>query len=260
MVNASMAKRILGGVLAVAGALVALQPAEAAPARVRFTPVYGTPFGDLEWFGEAVIDDGNCSSPGQVSNLFGGCAGQFSFTSATVYFADKDAPTIALGQIDFTGGQVISVDRVSAAPPDWREVISTPFNPELGPADVTQALYNGKQAYFSLVFIGGYAQLYWFQNDPGDPLLDPLVFPYVEFASAPYYLLCYRKGDHKVGGFFGIEKNRCGISDNVGGESGALTFSAATPSEVPEPGTLALVLAAGFGAAGLGLRRRRARV
>jgi hypothetical protein len=258
MFKASMAKHLVCGVLAVAGALAALPPAEAAPARVRFTPEYGAPFPNLEWYGEAVINDGTCNTAGQVSNLFGGCAGQFSFESATVYFADKSAKTTPLGRIDFTGGQVISVDRDSPAPPEWREVISTPFNPELGPEGVEQAYYNGQQAYFSLMFIGGYAQLYWFQKDPGDPLLDPLAFPYVNFAAAPYFLLCYREGDNRVGGFL-IPKNRCGISDNVGGESGALTFTAARPAEIPEPGTLALVLAAGLGAAGLGLRRRRAR-
>lgn len=256
MVKASMTKHLLCGVLAVAGALAALQLAEAAPARVRFTPPYGTPFPNLEWYGEAVVNDGTCDTPGQVSNLIGGCAGEFSFESATVYFADKSAPKVPLGHIDFTGGQVISVDRESPAPPDWREVVSTPFNPELGPVGVTQALYEGKPAYFSLVFIGGYAQLYWFQNDPGDPLLDPLDFPYIDLASAPYYLLCYREGDNRVGGFWGIERNRCGISDNVEGNSGALAFEdAAPPDEVPEPGTLALVLVAGVWFIGAGLRR-----
>lgn len=251
----STTKMLLCGALATAGAFASLGSAEAAPARMRFTPVYGNPFPDLEWYGEAVVEDGSCAASGSVSNLSGGCAGQFSFSSATVYFADKDAPTTALGHIDFTGGQVISVDRVSPAATDWREVISTPFNPELGPADVSQALYNGQQAYFSLVFIGGYAQLYWFKNDPGDPLLNPRQFPYVDLESAPYYLLCFRVGDHQVGGYFGIDKNRCGISDNVGGEGGALQFSAVSPAQVPAPGTLALVLAAGLGAAGLGWRR-----
>jgi len=252
MIKATFTRTLVCGALALAGVLASLQPAEAAPVRVRFTPPYGDPFPNLEWFGEAVIDDGSCVGTGAVSNLFGACAGQFSITSATVYFADKSTPTVTLGHIDFTGGQVISVDRNSPAPPDWREIISTPFNPELGPADVSQALYNGAQAYFSLVFIGGYAQLYWFQNDPGDPLLNPLAWPYVDFSSAPYYLLCYREGDNRVGGFL-IPTNRCGISDNVGGDTGALRFTAAA---VPEPGTLALVLGAGLGVAGLGLRRR----
>jgi len=259
MAWASAMKTLLCGALAAAGIGALLQPAEAAPVRVRFTPNYGVPFPELEWYGEAVIDDGSCTSTGTVSNLFGGCAGQFSITSATVYFADKDAPTAALGQIDFTGGQVIAVDRDSPAPPDWREIISTPFNPAqvtalVAPDPSLPWLYHSAEPYFSLVFIGGYAQLYWFQKDPGDPLLDPLNFPYVNFASTPYYLLCYQEGDNRVGGFLGIDRNRCGISDNVGGDSGALQFAAA---EVPEPGTLALVLTAGLGAAGLGLRRRR---
>lgn len=261
MIKASPTRLLLCGALAVGASLAALQPADAAPARMRWTPPYGTPFPDLEWFGEAVVDDGNCTAAGTVSNLSGGCAGQFSFTSATVYFADKSAPTVALGQIDFSGGQVLFVNRDSPAPPDWHEVLSTPFNPE--PGTIPQTLYDpdgsgptpAAQAYFSLVFIGGYAQLYWFQNDPGDPLLNPLAFPYVDFNSAPYYLLCYREGDNQVGGRI-IKPNHCGISSNVGGDSGALRFSAAIPAEVPEPGTLALLLAAGVGAAGLKLRRR----
>ncbi len=264
MIKASTTRMLLCGALAVAGMVASLPSADAAPARMRFTPPYGTPFPDLEWFGYADVDDGSCAASGPVSNLLGACAGQFSFTKATVYLADKDAPEVALGQIDFTGGQVIAVDRISPKATDWSEVISTPFNPQLG--TIPQTLYDpdgagpkpAAQAWFSLVFIGGYAQLYWFQNDPGDPLLDPLKFPYVDFESAPYYLLCFRVGDHKVGGFLGIDKNRCGISDNVGGESGALQFSAVPPSQVPEPGTLALLLAAGVGAAALRLRRRGA--
>jgi len=260
MVRTRVIRSLLCGALAIAGTFALLQPAEAGPVRVRFTPEYGQPFPNLEWFGEAVIDDRNCTADGSVSNLFGECAGEFIITSATVFLADKLNPTVALGQIDFTGGQVISVDRVGLEPPDWREIISTPFNPELGTIDQTRygtdpdgdGPEKAPQAYFSLVFIGGYAQLYWFQNDPGDPLIDPLHFPYVDFSSAPYYLLCYQEGDNRVGGLL-IPKNRCGISHNVGGESGALAFAAV----VPEPGTLALVLAAGLGAAGLTARRRK---
>ena len=107
MIKASATRLLLCGVLAVAGGLASLQPADAAPARVRFTPPYGTPFPNLEWFGEAVIDDGSCAASGTISNLVGGCAGQFSITSATVYFADVSAPTVPLGHIDFNGGQVV---------------------------------------------------------------------------------------------------------------------------------------------------------
>ena len=111
-----------------------------------------------------------------------------------------------------------------------------------------------QQAYFSLIFVGDYAQLYWFQKDPGDPLLDPLAFPYVNFASAPYYVLCAQEGDNAVGNrWLHIAPNRCGFSDNVEGQSGKLFFANVRPSEVPEPGSLALVLAAGIGAAGLAL-------
>jgi len=249
--------------LAAAGILAMLQPAEAATVRVRFTPPYGQPFPNLEWFGDAVIDDGNCAEVGTVSNLFGACAGQFSFVSATVHLADISNPGHVLGTLHFTGGQILEVDRNTPAPPDWREVLSTPFNTEQG--NIPQTLYDPAgpggvdpaQAYFSLVFIGGYAQLFWFQNDPGDFLLDPLSFPYVQWPNSAYYALCYAAGpgDHKVGSrFLGIASNRCGLSDNVGGESGRLSFAAVTP--VPEPGTLTLLLAAGLGAGALSSRRR----
>ncbi|MBX3642239.1 MAG: PEP-CTERM sorting domain-containing protein [Rubrivivax sp.] len=266
MIKASATRLLLCGVLAVAGGLASLQPADAAPARVRFTPPYGTPFPNLEWFGEAVIDDGSCAASGTISNLVGGCAGQFSITSATVYFADVSAPTVPLGHIDFNGGQVVQVERNSPAPTDWTSVFSTPFNPQLGMIEQTKYDPDGagglpaQQAYFSLIFVGDYAQLYWFQKDPGDPLLDPLAFPYVNFASAPYYVLCAQEGDNAVGNrWLHIAPNRCGFSDNVEGQSGKLFFANVRPSEVPEPGSLALVLAAGIGAAGLARRARGAK-
>jgi hypothetical protein len=252
-------------VLAAAGVFAALPPAEAAAVRVRFTPPYGQPFPNLEWFGEAVIDDGNCASVGTVSNLFGTCAGQFSFISATVYLSDIANPGNVLGTLQFTGGQVLSVGRDSPAPPDWRQVVSTPFGTERG--NIAQTLYDPDgqgvadpaQAYFSLVFIGGYAQLFWFQTDPGDFLRDPLTFPFVQWPNSTYYALCYAAGpgDHEVGGFLGIESNRCGLSSNVGGEGGRLSFEAATTA-VPEPGSLALMLAAALGA--IAATRRRTRV
>lgn len=263
MLKSRTIKTVACGVLVAAGVFATLQPAEAAAVRVRFTPPYGQPFPNLEWFGEAVVDDGDCTSVGTVSNLFGACAGQFSILSATVYLSDIANPGNVLGTLNFTGGQILSIDRDSPAPPDWREVISTPFGTEQG--NIAQTLYDPDglggaapaQAYFSLVFIGGYAQLFWFQNDPGDLLLNPLKFPYVQWPNSAYYALCYAAGpgDHRVGGFLGIESNRCGLSSNVGGEGGRLSFAAA--NAVPEPGSLALFLAAGLGAAVATRRRTR---
>lgn len=242
MFKASMAKHLVCGVLAVAGALAALPPAEAAPARVRFTPEYGEPFDNLYWSGEAVIDDGDCKATGTVWNFGNPCGGQFSFISATVEFFDKSDKTKVLQTLSFTGGQVVSVQRSTPKPPDWTEVISTPFDPLAG--EIEQTKYDGvNQAYFSLFLVGGFAQLYWFEKNPG-PLGDPLW-------NIPVYVGCYLIGP-------GSNKH-CGLSESdVEGGNGA-KFGVFEPAEIPEPGTLALVLAAGLGAAGLGLRRRRAR-
>lgn len=267
---------ILCSALVFSGLFAAWQPAEAGPIRVRFTPPYGEPFPNLYWFGEAVIDDGSCTADGSVSNLIGACAGQFSITSATVKFArienpedlvDLEDPSLVKQTINFTGGQVISVQRDSPKPPDWKEIVSTPFNTERG--TIEETLYDpdgagskpATQAYFSLIFVGGFAQLYWFQNDPGDPLLNPLQFPYLQWPNAAYYAGCYLAGpgDHKVGApFLGVANNRCGLSSNLEGTADGARLFGFAPAEIPEPGTLALVLAAGLGALGLKSRRQNA--
>ncbi len=52
-------------------------------------------------------------------------------------------------------------------------VVSTPFNPVQG--TIAQSKYNGTdQAWFSLIFVGNYAQLIWFDDNPGNALLDPV--------------------------------------------------------------------------------------
>lgn len=247
------AKLLLCGVIAASSALAGLQTAEAAVARVRFKPPYGTPFPDLEWFGFADVDDGGCTNSGTVSNFGGACKGEFTFLSATVFLADLDDPTVPLQTIEFTGGHVVAVERTSPTPTDWTAIYSSPFNPVQGA--IPQTLYDPpgpagpEHAYFSLIFVGEYAQLYWFKNDPGPALVDPLHFPYVEWPGALYYLGCYLAGpgDHRV------LKNRCGLSSNVGGESGRLQFEAA----VPEPSSVALTLMALGSLVYFGRRRSR---
>lgn len=250
---------LLCGLLAASGMLAAVQTADAAPARVRFTPPYGTPFPNLEWFGEAVVSDGSCVDSGVLWNFTSPCAGQFSFTSATVYLADVSAPTVALQTINFTGAQVIRVDRDSPAPDDWTAIYSSPFNPVKG--TISQTLYDppgatpADNAYFSLIFVGGYAQLYWFQKKPDDPLLDPLHFPYVSGLNAVLnYGGCYLAGP----GDNNLRFNRCGLSSNLEGNANGAKLAITV---VPEPESYALALAslATLGVVGFFSRRRSAK-
>lgn len=238
MVKAAITRTLLCGALALAGATASLPSAEAAAVRVRFTPEYGTPFNDLYWSGEAVINDGTCTATGTVWNIGSPCGGQFSFISATVKFYDKSDKNTVLQTLDFEGGQVVNVQRSTPQPPDWTQVISTPFDPIAG--DIDQTEFNGHQAYFSLILVGGYAQLFWFEKDPG-PFGDPWWNTFI-------YKACYLAGPGS--------DSHCGLSasDVLGGNGAKFgVFEAAVP--VPEPNTLALLMAAGL--AGLGWQRLR---
>ncbi|NWG73711.1 MAG: hypothetical protein HXY24_03745 [Rubrivivax sp.] len=182
-----ISKTLVCGAVAVAATVAAVPDAEAGAVRVRFTPPYGLPFPDLEWSGEAVIDDGGCTEVGTVFNFFGGCQGNFVVKEATLTFESATNPsapkqTITFGEGEF--GEIIYVQRTQTGdiilPDDWQSVVSSPFRPKQGAIDQTK--YNDEQAYFSLIFVGGYAQLFWFAEDPGWPaVMNPLRFPYLTF-------------------------------------------------------------------------------
>jgi hypothetical protein len=233
---------ILCGALIFSGLLAAWQPADAGPVRVRFTPEYGPPFDNLYWEGDAVIDDGTCKETGLVLNFGNPCGGQFSFVSATVRFYDKGDKTTVLQTLEFDeeSALVLAVRRDGTKPVDWREVLSTPFAPIEG--EIEQTMFKKNQAYFSLVLVGGSAQLFWFKDDPG-PFGEPL-------GNVLTYADCYLRGPGS--------KKKCGLSAGSDPDANGARFGVFEPAEIPEPGTMALVLAAGLGALGLKSRRRNA--
>jgi hypothetical protein len=235
-------KTILCSALAVvSGMFTGLQSAEAAAVKVRWTPPYGAPFdtgaNKLEWSGEATFDDGGCSLTGFIDNSAGSCNGQLALTQAIVYLSNTSAPTTHLQTIDFLaagGGGVAFVQRTGTT--TFENIYTAPFTAVQGTIDET--MYMGNQAYFSLVFQGAFAQMYWFDKNPN--VLNSA-------AQSVLYSACSKPGVNSAFDF------SCGLSDFDTGKGAALTI---TP--VPEPETYALMLA-GLAVTGLMARRRKTR-
>jgi hypothetical protein len=248
MFNHLTNRLVLGGLIAVVATFAMVDTADAQTRRLRFDPAYGTPFNtlgnELGWQGYADVSYGTCDGPGPVTNLPSSCNGALSFIGATVELYNTSNVSNILQTINFVGGQVAQMTFDSSN--ELTSVYSSPFNPVVG--GINETKYNGTdQAYFSLIFVGEFAQLMWFDKNPGNALLNPLVFPYVKLPNALVYAGCYFLGqgnkDPKLDG--------CGISSNLDGAGAKLTI---TP--VPEPETYALMLA-GLGAILLMSRRRR---
>jgi hypothetical protein len=217
---------VLGSLAVLIGTLSVVESADAQVRRVRWDPDYGAPFANLGWRGEADVQYGSCTGPGWVDNSAGSCNGALSFLNATVELYDIGTPDTTLQTLNFTGGLVDQLNFDGSG--ELTDVLSTPFTPIQGiPA---QTEYMGTPAYFSLIFVGKYAQLYWFKDYPN---------------SAAAYIGCYNPGDN------GFGSNRCGISSNLDGAGAELKI---TP--VPEPGTYALMLA-GLGMVMFIARRRQ---
>ena len=233
--------------LAAAAFFASVDAAHAVSRRVSFDPDYGAPFANLAWRGEAIVDYGTCDGPGTVTNLPGSCNGGLSFQSASVQLYQAGNPANpTLQTLTFTGAQVAWLTFDGSQ--ELTSVVSTPFNPVQGL--LTQSKYNGTdQAWFSLIFVGNYAQLIWFDANPGAPAvtIPPLPFG-VNLPIAATYASCYLFGQN---GTLGSKLDSCGISSNLDSQGAALKI---TP--VPEPETYAMMLA-GLGALAFMARRRK---
>jgi hypothetical protein len=256
MFSLRQTKSILWGLLAVVTTYTMVDTVDAQTRRLRFDPAYGEPFVDpgnndpnniLGWKGYADVSYGTCDSPGTVTNLPGSCNGALSFLGATVELYNTTNSNAVLQTINFVGGQIAAMTFDNSS--NLTQVYSSPFNPVVGIINETK--YDGvNQAYFSLIFVGEYAQLYWFKNNPGNPLVNPLAFPYVNGLTAiANYGGCYfaGPGDNNLG------FNRCGLSSNLDGAGAQLTITA-----VPEAEAYMLALA-GLGVLGVtgSISRRR---
>jgi len=227
-----LSKSLLCGALGVFTVLTILpQQAEAGPVRVRFTPLFGAPFTDLDWGGVVDISDGTCTNTGTVFNLIGPCADQFSFLSATLTLTDMSNMSIKESiALDPSSSQDQFVQRTGLTPETFQGAFATPFEPVKGTIDAAKV--DGEHVWFSLVLLGGdNVQLYWFNRNPGS-----------YFESSSLYSACGKPGDNIVNQF----DIRCGSSNNT---------AIAIFQPVPEPSTYAL-LAAGLGAIGFVARRR----
>lgn len=258
-------RSLLGGLLVAASLIGSVTPVEAALARLKFTPPYGTPFPDLEWSGEAVVDDHNCPGFGLTPTLnFGGgsCSGQFSFVSASITLqtiypgppATVGAPSETINFLPSQFGQVAAVQRTSTDPDDWTGLYSSAFKAVQAPL-VPAAEYGGEPAYFSLIFVGSFAQLIWFRDDPGNPLFTSKI---PIFEKSLEYLGCYLtgSGEHSLSLPFIGELNKCGLSDANNAKGASLSISV-----VPEPEAYMLALASlgVLGAARFASRRRESK-
>ena len=232
MLISKATKCVLGGTLAACVLVAGMQPAEAA-IRFKYTPPFGTPFNDLEWEGEATIQDGACTALGNVSNFGSACGGQLSFEDVTLTLSSLGNYPGVSQTLGLSGAMVINIQRTGLTAPEFQGVSGTPFAP-VQFAGVPSAEYNGAPAWFSFVMLGGAdVQLYWFKNNPGSYFQNPDV-----------YTACSKVGVNMIGG------NVCGQSSNT---------AVGVFLPVPEPSTYAMLFA-GLGALGFVARRRKRKV
>lgn len=257
--------------LALAAAASAASAADAAVYRGRFTPDYGAPFSNLYWNGSLEVYAPDACVPGSPATIsLASCAG-IEITAAVVNLYDKADKGTILQTMDFrsaAGSQLNGLNWLLSFGSDEKLLgaNSTAF-PAIQGA-IAQTQYGGNQAWFSLQFLGDYAQLYWFDKEPKEAFFglvpDEVVLTAGGTFANPLYPLgprtitvgevCRRNGVVNVPGALRpfVNPDQCGWSDPDNISKGAfITFE-----RVPEPAGLALVpLALGI----LGLVGRRSR-
>ncbi len=216
---------------------VAAAPAQSAVYRGIFDPVYGAPFDapglQLAWRGSlSVAVDDACVQPGTVTLLtcFGGL--QITEASIDVYNVSTNATqTMNFGAAAGAGLLGLNWSLQFDANSQLIGANSTAFPSLQGALDAT--VFGNEQAWFSLQFLGNYAQLYWFEEKPSAAELLYLTTKIGNFGG-----LCRDNGVNNVS-FFG-DDNRCGWSDPDNMSQGSFIRFA----QVSEPATFALVPAA----------------
>jgi len=243
---------VCSGALALAALAGAIPDADAAVYRGRFTPDYGAPFPDLYWNGTLEVNaPDSCipNGPGTVTLLT--CAG-LKITDANVNLYNKTAyhnnnavaPLISL-DFDAEGWSGLNWSLSFGANKKLLGATSTAFS-VLSGGSFAETMYNGSPAFFSLQFLGDFAQLFWFENEPSD----------LELFALTQLGLCSSNGKNVIPPFGTYPGNTCGWSDpdNISKQGAFITFEL-----VPEPASLALVPSAlaAMGLAGLWTKRRR---
>lgn len=264
--------------LALALSAGALSSAEAAVYRGKFTPDYGAPFPNLYWDGTIEVVAPDSCIPGSAQSVFLSSCSGMTIAGATVNLyevtsRDVDGNivsktfrqtmnfAVAAGSalqglnwlLDFGDGQTLEGARSTAFPAIQGNFSATvPVGAGLGP----------DPAWFSLQFLGDFAQLYWFDKEPGAFLGVPDELILTAGATVPFFGtvggVCRDNGVVEIRPplSYIVNPDKCGWSDpdGISTEGAFITFE-----RVPEPATLALVpMALGaMGFASLWAQRRR---
>jgi len=252
--------------LAVAGLLGAVGPADAGPVFVRgkFNPEYGDPFtaSRLGWGGTIDLQyDSSCATPGGQISVLTCQSLQITGTTVDLFtFSDLPVPNSegpVLDTLNFGATQgILGLGWLLNFNENAKleSVRSTAFNAQQAQTvDGKLATdYKGSPAYFSLQFLGDFAQLYWFDKEPLTPTQginrgvpdEVLLTAGLDLGFTTIGGICRQDGEVDVPRALAriVNPDVCGWSDpdNTKDSIGAfITFT-----EVPEPATYALVPAA----------------